>query len=76
MFDLLIPATEVSKIIAESHINADSFLAYLKQLLQNHKVSAFLATYLHDKWFTNIYNFVAIAKYPINPINRVSKLAF
>jgi hypothetical protein len=54
----------------------DSFLAYLKQLLQNYKVSAFSTTYLYNKWFTDIYNFVAIAKYPTNLIDRVSKLAF
>jgi hypothetical protein len=49
MFDLSIPATEVSEITIESYINADSFLAYLEQLLQNYKVSAFLATYSHNK---------------------------
>ena len=53
----------------------DSFLAHLEQLLQNYKVSAFLATYSYDNWFTDIYNFVAMAKYPSN-IDRVSKLAF
>jgi len=30
MFDLLIPAAEVSKITAESYTNIDSFLAYLE----------------------------------------------
>jgi hypothetical protein len=29
MFDLLIPATEVSKITTKSYINVNSFLAYL-----------------------------------------------
>jgi len=48
MFDSSIPTTEVSKITAESYINVDSFLAYLKQLLQNHEVGAFLATYSHN----------------------------
>jgi hypothetical protein len=48
MFDSSIPAAEVSKITAESYTNVDSFLAYLKQLLQNHEVSAFLATYSHN----------------------------
>jgi len=65
----------VSKIIIKYYINVDSFIAHLNELLQNYKVSVFLATYLHDKWFANIYNFVAIAKYFTN-INRVSKLAF
>jgi len=67
IFDSLIPAAEVSKIIAESYTNVDSFLAYLEQLLQNYKASAFLATYLYNKWFTNIYNFIAIARLP--PLN-------
>ena len=75
IFDSLIPAAEVSKIIAESYTNVDSFLAYLGQLLQNYKVSAFLVTYSRDNWFTDIYNFVTIARYPPN-MDRVSKLAF
>jgi hypothetical protein len=49
MFDSLIPTAEVSKITAESYTNVDSFLAYLKQLLQNYKVSAFLTTYSHNE---------------------------
>ena len=76
MFDLLILAIKVSEITAESYTNADSFLAYLKQLLQNYKVSAFLATYLYNEQFIDIYNFVAMAKYLTNPIDRVSMLAF
>ena len=48
MFDSLIPAAEVSKITAESYTNVNSFLAYLEQLLQNYKVSAFLTTYLYN----------------------------
>jgi hypothetical protein len=75
MFDSSIPVAEVSKIIAKSYTNVDSFLAYLKQLLQNYEVSAFLTTYSHNKWFTDIYNFIAIARHPLN-IDRVSKLAF
>jgi hypothetical protein len=73
--DLSTPTAEVSKITAESYTNVDSFLAYLKQLLQNYKVSVFSTTYSHNNWFTDIYNFVAIAKYPSN-IDRVNKLAF
>ena len=75
MFDLLIPAAEVSKITAESYTNIDSFLAYLEQLLQNYKVSVFLTTYSNNDQFADIYNFVAIARHPPN-IDRVSKLVF
>ena len=74
-FDLSIPAIEVSEITTKSYTNLDSFLAYLKQLLQNYKVSVFSTTYLYDNWFANIYNFVAMARHPPN-IDRVSKLAF
>jgi hypothetical protein len=73
-FDLSIPATKVSEITAKSYTNLDSFLAYLKQLLQNYKVSVFSTTYSHNNWFADIYNFIAIARLP--PLNRVSKLAF
>ena len=74
MFDPSILATEVSEITTESYINVDSFLAHLKQLLQNYKVGVFSTTYSHNNWFADIYNFVAIARLP--PLDRVSKLAF
>ena len=75
MADLFVPAANMSKITTESYINVNSFIAYLKELLENHKVGIFLAIYLHNKQFTDIYNFVTMAKYLIN-IDQVSKLAF
>jgi len=47
-FDSLTLAIEVSKITAKSYTNLDSFLAYLKQLLQSHEVSVFSTTYSHN----------------------------
>ena len=47
-FDLLIPAADISRITTKSYINIDSFLAYLKQLLQSHEVSVFSTTYSHN----------------------------
>ena len=64
--NLLTPAAEVSKITAKTHINVNSFAAHLSELLRNHEIGVFLATYSHNKQFINIYNFVAIAKYLTN----------
>jgi hypothetical protein len=48
MFNLLILAIKVSKIIIESYTNVNSFLANSKQLLQNYKVNVFLTTYSNN----------------------------